>query len=515
MSAPGSIAGSLPARVSGALQRGGHYDRWVLVAALSGLFATTFPITVLTLSIPTIADDFGVDDADLAWVITLPTLCSALALPLLGKLGDLYGHRRVFLTGFAIATVTTALTATASSAVLLIAWRTLTQVLGGATQPSSLALISAEYQPERRARAMGYWAMVAAGAPVIGLAIGAPLIDAIGWQALFVIQAVLMVVPVVAAWLVLRETPRREARFDVKGAVALSIAVGALMIVVSQTPEWGFSHPAVLISTLVAPIGLVVFISVERRAPAPLLPLVFFRRRDFSASVAASFFTSAAYMGAFFLASLMMLQRFDFSLTGAVPILTVRPILFAAMSPVGGRLALRYGNRATAITGCIALAIGLLALAVGSAAKSLALVVGVGFLFQGIGYGFLRPPISTALANSVEQHDLGIAAATERLMGQIGVAFGITMLAAIYGGREDGFAAGFVVGLVFAVLGALTCLPMRRGRATALPHSAVEVALDETAYEETALGIPVVVTPAPAEPEDEASRPAPPRPEPG
>jgi EmrB/QacA subfamily drug resistance transporter len=487
---------SLPARVSRALEHRGRYDRWVLLVALSGLFATTFPITVLTLSIPTIAHQFGVDDAELAWVITLPTLASALALPILGKLGDLYGHRRVFLTGFAIATVTTALTATAGSAVLLIGWRTLTQVVGGATLPSSLALISSQYQPERRARAMGWWAMVAAGAPVVGLAIGAPVIDAVGWQALFLLQAGLMVVPVVAAWLVLRETPRRDARFDLRGALTLSMGVGALMIVVSEGTEWGFGHPAVIVSAVIAPIALVAFVGIERRQRAPLLPLEFFRRRDFSASIAASFFSSAAYMGSFFLASLLMLERFDYSLTGAVPILTVRPILFAAASPAGGRLAQRFGNRITATVGCAVMSVGLVALAMGSATKSLAIVVGLGFLLQGIGYGFLRPPITTALTNSVEQQDFGLAAASERLMGQIGVAFGITTMVAVYAGDVDRFATGFVVGAVLAIVASAICLAMRPGLVHGPASSPVEVALDETAYEETALGVPVVVRPS-------------------
>lgn len=463
-----------------------------MIAALSGLFATTFPITVLTLSIPTIARDFGVDDADLAWVITLPTLCSALALPILGKLGDLYGHRRVFLAGFAISTVTTALTATAGGAVALIGWRTLTQVMGGATQPSSLALINSEYPPEQRSKAMGWWAMVAAGAPVVGLALGAPLIEAVGWQGLFGMQAALMVVPVVAAWLVLRETPRREARFDIVGAISLSLAVGSLMLAISQGPDWGIGHPVVLASVALAPLGFVAFVAIERRVRAPLLPLSFFRRRDFTASVIASFFTSASYMGAFFLASLLLLQRFGYTLIAAVPVLTVRPILFALSSPVGGRLAGRIGNRFTATTGSLALALGLVGLAVGSAVASLAVVIGVGFVLQGIGYGFLRPPISTALANSVDQHDLGVAAAAERLSGQIGVAFGITVLATLYDGDPDRFPLGFAVGAALGIIGAGVSLGMQRGRPGKPLGSFKEVALDEAAYEETALGIPVI-----------------------
>src|SRR5262245_66460064 len=98
------------------------------------MFATTFPITVLTLAIPTIAEDFGVDEAGLAWLITLPVLASAVALPVLGKLGDLHGHRRVFVAGLGIAVFTTAPTATAGSPAALLAWRTRAQRAGGTTR---------------------------------------------------------------------------------------------------------------------------------------------------------------------------------------------------------------------------------------------------------------------------------------------------------------------------------------------------------------------------------------------
>jgi MFS family permease len=455
------------------------------VVALTGLFATTFPVTVLSLAVPEMASALNTDEKTLTWVATLPTLCSALALPVLGKLGDLYGHRRVFLTGFALSTLTTALTATAWNAGTLIAWRTLTQVVGAATQPSSLALINSSYPPERRAKAMGWWAMVAAGAPVVGLVVGAPVIDAIGWQMLFVLQAVFMVVPVLAAWVVLRETPKKEAQFDVAGALSLSIGAGAVMFGVSQLGEWGIGHPAVLACIVIAPIAVTAFVTVEKRVASPLLPLEFFGRRDFSATVLASFFTSAAYMGAYWLAGLMLINMFGYSPTEAVPILAIRPVVFALGAPLGGTVATRYGNRFGATLGCISLALGLGGLALGAARESLAIVVGVGFIFQGLAYGLLRPPLSTALANAVDREDLGIAGAAERLMGQVGVALGITILVSMYDGQVDQIAGAFLAGGAFA-LGGLVFAALMRGGREPLVGSLAEVALEETAREETA-----------------------------
>lgn len=473
---------ALPTRVSTRLEDGGQYPRWVLWVALTGLFATTFPITVLSVAIPTIARDLGTSNTTLAWVITLPTICSALALPVLGKLGDLYGHRRVFLIGFAVSTVTTALTATATSALTLIAWRTLTQVVGGATQPSSLALINSVYPPARRAKAMGWWSMIAALAPVIGLVVGGLLIEALGWQVVFLVQAGFMVVPVLAAWLVLRETPRRPAQFDVAGAVWLSLAVAGVMFPLSKGADWGVAHPVILGCLLVAPVGVWGFLRTERRAPAPLLPLEFFARRDFSSAVVASFLSSGAYMGGYFMAALMMRELFAYGEAAAAGFLIVRPLMFALSSPVGGTVAHRRGNRFGAVAGCLALAAGLAGLALGAALESILVVVLVGFVLQGVGYGLLRPPIPTALANSVDQDSLGVAAAAERLMGQMGFAFGVTALVSVYGGVvEPGrFTVAFGVAVVLALLAAVASSFMHRGPVLDSIDPLRELAVEET-----------------------------------
>jgi MFS family permease len=123
------------------LEARGAYSTAVLVAALTGVFATSFPITILTISLTEIAQDFAVRATTIAWVISAPVLLSAVALPLLGKLGDLYGHRRIFLAGFTAATVAAVATACAWDAASLIGLRIMAAVVGAATQPTSMALI--------------------------------------------------------------------------------------------------------------------------------------------------------------------------------------------------------------------------------------------------------------------------------------------------------------------------------------------------------------------------------------
>jgi len=446
-------------RVVARLEARGTYPRWVLVSALAGMFATTFPITVLTVSLGDIAAEFEVAETTIAWVISLPLLLSALSLPVLGKLGDLHGHRKVFLIGFALATVTAALTATAWNAPTLIAWRTLSQVIGAATVPTSMALILSVFAPADRVKAMGWWSMVAAGAPAIGLAVGGPLIDALGWPALFLLQAGLSALALAVGLVVLRETPTRpRVPFDVAGSAALALGTGALMLALTQGAAWGVGDPVVLAALVAAPLGFALFVRAERRAVAPLLPLAMLTRVEFVAPVVASLFTGAAYMGGFFLAPLLLRSEFGYSVSAVALIMIVRPVVYSASSPVGGAVATRVGERATAVGGSLALTASLALFAVAAWTTAIWLVVGA-LVLQGLGHGFNRPSISASLANSVSQADLGIAAATERMMFQIGSAFGITVLTVVYGGtgRAADFALAYLVGAGFGALTTGAC----------------------------------------------------------
>lgn len=437
-------------RLTESLRRRGTYRRWVLVTALVGMFATTFPVTILTVSLADIAADFEASETLLTWVISAPMLASAVALPVLGRMGDLHGQRKVFLAGFASATVVAALTAFSWHPVMLIALRTVTQVIGAATQPTSMALIMRAFPKEERVQAMGWWSLVGAGAPSLGLIVGGPLVELVGWRFVFFAQAALAVVPVVVAWLILEEARGATAgtRFDVTGSITMAFAAGGLMLALTQSADWGWTHPAVVGGLAVAPLAGVLFVNVERRTTYPLLPLHLLGRRNFTAPLVTQFFAGSTYMGGFVMTPILMRSVFDWPLSAVAFLMLLRPLTYSLSSPIGGRIGRTWGERPTAITGVTMLGAAMAGYAAGSWMQAVPFIAAA-LVVQGIGNGMFRPSLGAILANAVHDDDLGIASASQRMVHQIGNAFGIAVLTAVYGGvaTPDSFGRVYVVAL--------------------------------------------------------------------
>ena len=466
--APDAIGARGPAAwrsaIQARLERGGRYPSWVLFAALAGMFATTFPVTILAVSLSSIAGEFGTSETTIAWVSSAPMLLSAIALPLLGKLGDLRGHRRVFLLGFGGATLVALLTASAWNAASLIGFRTLSAVLGGATQPTAMALIFSVYPPERRVRAMGWWSMTTAAAPALGLIAGGPLVDWLGWRIVFVIQALLSAIALVIAGAVLRETSPRRVRFDFPGALTLAFAVGGLMFALGRIRDLGADSPLIWGAFLIGCLGVGAFVRIEQRSDEPLLPTSFFRDRDFSASIVSNAFMASAYMGAFVIAPFVLLKVFGFSITVAAGIMLMRTLSLTLGSPLGGGLGLRVGLRHAAMIGAVVMTTGMALMAFGIARSNLPLLCAA-FVLQGLGHGLGLPSLTSAIAGAVPEKDLGIASAASRLTAQAGAAFGITLPSLVYAGTGQvrGLALAFLAATGLSGLSFVSALFMRPG----------------------------------------------------
>jgi EmrB/QacA subfamily drug resistance transporter len=447
-----------------------RYPWVVLAASLFGLFAVGFTITVLSISIPDIARDLGTTSDVLTWVITGPILAYAVIGPIAGKLADVRGARRVYLASLVAVTVFAAFTAIAWDAASLISFRVLGAAVGAAVGPSSLAIINKLFPPHKRAQALGYWSLVAAGGPVIGVVAGGPMVEAIGWRAIFAIQVPLTLLALLVAFLILPETERRtDVKLDLAGSTLLALGVGTLLVALNRGPSMGWSSPLVLAGFALCPVFIVAFVLVERRVSHPLIPLRYFKRRNFAFPIANQFFTNFAYMGGFIITPLLLQEELGFgeAKTGFLSI--ARPLTFAIAGPVAGYITTRTGERLNAVVGSIFIVLSMLGLAMVGASSSDLLIVGA-LALSGVGMGTTAPAMAAAVANAVDESDLGVVAAAQQMMAQVGVVAGIQILQTVQAAREpavggiDSYHAAYLVGALVAGLGVVAACFVRSYR---------------------------------------------------
>lgn len=450
-------------RVTERIEASDRYRWWILWTVLAGLFAVGFTITILAVSLPSIADDLDSDTATMTWVVTGPLLAFGVAGPLLGKAGDVYGHRRVYLLGLVGSIVFALASATAWSAGSLIVFRVLGVAEGAATGPASMAIIMKVFPDHERVKAMGFWSLVGAGAPVLGVVAGGPLVEHVGWRWIFVMQAPITLVALVVAAIVLPSGARGTRQpIDYLGVATLSGGVTALLIALNRGPVLGWSSPAVVVAFVLAPVLLATFVVVERRTATPLIPLDYFRRRNFTFPIAVQFFANFAYMGSFILTPLYLDEAFRYGETKIGLLSIARPITFSITAPVAGLLTVRLGERLAAMAGCSAVIASMLVWWTVHPGAADLHVMGA-LALAGVGLGVSAPAMAAAIANSVDEASLGIAGAAQQLMTQVGIVAGIQLAETYQQTREA--AAGLADSFreAYLLLGAVCILGVVAG----------------------------------------------------
>lgn len=463
-------------RVHGRVRRSGRYPWIVLVTSLFGLFAVQFTITILAVSIPTISEELGASETSLTWLITGPVLAFAVVGPAVGKLGDLHGHRKVFVAGLVGAAVFAGLTAVAWSAGSLIAFRVLGATCGAATGPTSLALINRSFPPSQRSQVMGYWSLVLAGGPVFGVVAGGPIVEAFSWRWIFVAQVPLMVAAAVIAYAVLPDTERQERTpFDLVGSVTLGAAVTSLLLGLNQGPARGWSSPVVVGAFVACVVLLVAFVAWERRTPHPLIPLSYFRRRNVAFPIGVQLFLNFAYMGGFIITPLLLQNVFGYGESKAGLLSIARPLAFSISGPIAGYMAVRVGERRSAMVGGIAVVVSMVGLsAVGQGDD--ALIVG-SLALSGIGLGASMPAMAATIANAVDPSDLGVVGAAQQMMTEVGLTAGIQIMQTVQVSRAPvvgelaSYGDAYLVGALAGVLGTLCAAFVRSSGSGAAARS--------------------------------------------
>jgi MFS family permease len=446
-----------------------RYPRRLLLTVLSAVIVFSSSMTIISASLPTMADDLDSSESFLSWAVSGLFLVMAVGTPVLGRFGDIHGHRRVFLGGAIVLSIGTILCGLAPTALSFVIARMIVGAGIAATMPNGMALIMEAYAPEDRPRAMGWFQMAMTGAPVIGLVVGGPLIEAFGWRVLFAVLAPISFLGVAAAWRFIRPSPSGpRVPIDWLGAGALATATLAFLLYLERGGSAGFTDPLALGLLASSMLAIGAFVAVERRAAAPMLRLDYFRRPNFTGPLIAQPLTQFAYMGGFLLAPLLLDELFGYTVATIALILLFRPAVYSITSPLGGRLATTIGERTMIISGSVLMTASMLMWAFAASEVHLGLII-VGLVLSGLAMGLASPSYSTVLAGSVDPGDLGIANGMGATMMNIGMLTGIQAMFTMLGdGRSpDDFAAVFLFGAAVAAFGLIGGLLVRSSPSTA------------------------------------------------
>jgi EmrB/QacA subfamily drug resistance transporter len=437
--------------------------RWLVLAAVGvGSLLGSIDTGVVNIALPTIRHEFATSVASAEWVITIYLLATCGLLLSFGRIGDLRGQKRVYVSGFATFVLSSALCGLAPSIAMLVLFRALQGVGASMIHASAPAILTGAFPPAQRGRVLGLQGMMTYLGLMIGPMLGGWLTDALSWRAAFYIN-----VPVGALALVLsikfipHTRPAKSAdRFDFAGAVLFFSAFSVLLIALNQGHERGWTSPYIAKMFAWALLLLVVFVLTESRVASPLLDLTLFRARVFSLTVVSAICNYLAVFAFGFLMPFYLIQERGMRSGPSGLLLAIQPALMIIVAPASGAISDRVGTRRPTVLAMALLAVGMFLLSRLNSASSL-VYIGTAIGFVGLGNGVFVAPNNSALMGSAPKHRQGIAAgvmATARYIGMIlGVGIsGAIFTTALHSQAPGAFFAG--IHISFLVASAVSCL---------------------------------------------------------
>ncbi len=449
--------------------------RWLALYVLTlGSLMIVLDATIVNVALPSIKDDLGFSETSLAWVVNAYLLTYGGFLLLGGRLGDLYGHRRLFLFGIALFTVASLACGLSTTQWMLIGARTV-QGLGGAVASAvSLSLMMTLFtEPAERAKAMGIFGFVAAGGGSLGVVLGGVLTDLISWHWIFLVNVPIGALVIFLSMRLL-PTERAEAmsgRLDVAGAVTVTTAliIAVYAIVNGNQNGWTSATTLGLLGASVA--ALVLFLGIESRVRSPLVPLGLFKNRNISVSNIVGVLWAAAMFAWFFLSALYLQLVLGYSpLEVGLSFLPANLIMGAFSIGISAKLVMRFGFRKPLATGLLLAAAGLLLFVRAPVDGNFLVDVLPSMILLGFGAGIAFNPVLLAAMSDVEPSESGLASGLVNTSFMMGGALGLAVLASIAASRSSslrlggagelsaltgGYHLAFLVGAAFAAAAAV------------------------------------------------------------
>jgi EmrB/QacA subfamily drug resistance transporter len=442
---------------------------WVLVAIGTGSFMSAIDGSVVNTVLPVLRAAFHSNVTTIEWVVTVYLLVLTGLLLTFGRLGDLNGHRMIYIWGFGLFIISSALCGLAWSAEVLVTFRGIQAVGGAMLASNSPAIVTDNFPAEQRGRAFGLVSTMTYLGLTVGPSLGGWLADALGWRAVFYINVPVGLLALALALIFIpKDAPSDSGkRFDVAGAVVFLAALIMLLLGLNQGADWGWTSLRVLGLLIGATVFMGVFILVERRSKDPLLDLSLFSVPLFSTSAASAILNYICVYSIIFLMPFYLIQGRGLTPAQAGLLLTVEAVLMAITAPLSGLISDRIGSRRPGMLGMGILAAGLFLLSRLGADSSLKLAA-LGLAVAGAGTGIFISPNTSALMGSAPKVRQGIASGVLASARNFGMVLGVGLAGAIftthlaqhtpesfYTGIEYGFLASAIVAVVGILLSAL------------------------------------------------------------
>jgi EmrB/QacA subfamily drug resistance transporter len=449
--------------------------RWLALMVLCmGDLMIVLDTTIVNVALPSIREDLGFSETSLAWVVNAYLLTFGGFLLLGGRLGDLFGHRKLFLIGLTLFTVASLACGLAQSQEFLIGARAVQGLGGAVVAVVALSLVVTMFnEPRELAKAMGVISFVAAGGGSIGVLLGGVLTDVLDWHWIFLVNIPIGIAVFASSLRLLPagEVAAGERRMDVAGAITVTVGlmVAVYAIVNGNDQGWTSGRTLGLLTAAAALIAL--FLAIEMRSRAPLMPLGMFRLRNVATANIVGVLWAAGLFAWFFLSALYMQLVLGYSpLEVGLAFLPANLIMAAFSVALSAKLVTRFGIKLPLSAGLGVAAVGLLLFARAPVDGSYVVDVLPAMILLGCGGGVAFNPLLLAAMSDVKPQDAGLASGVVNTAFMMGGALGLAVLASLAASRTDSLAAGgdgplaaltggyhvaFVVGAGFAAAAAV------------------------------------------------------------
>ena len=405
---------------------------WTLGAMCFALFMVMLDNTVVNVALPSIQEDLQTSISGLQWTVNAYTLAFAVLLVTGGRLGDIFGRRRVFLGGVVVFGLSSAFIGLSQSDEWLVAGRVAQGIGAAFMMPATLSIITNAFPPHERGKAIGTWAGVSALALAIGPVVGGFLVEHVSWQSIFFLN---LPVAVGAIAVTLYATPesRDETathQVDLAGVATLTIGLAALVLALVEGNAWGWGSVEILSLLATAAVALIGFVAVERRSAEPMVDFTFFRSRSFLGANIVAFVVSFAMLAMFFFLALYLQNINGYSpLEAGIRFLPSTAVIIV-LGPIAGRLTDRIGPRPLMTAGLLLVAAALFWQGHLEVDSGYSALLG-GFVLLGLGMGLVMSPMSAAAMNAVAPQKAGVASGILSMSRMVGGTFGVAAMGAL------------------------------------------------------------------------------------